>query len=158
MYGHTTAGIRMHESPIVSIRLLIKQIDRTQDCSSRRHNSLSKVNKQHIQRGFSVSWPPLFPYLFQIVTDPQRDGCSPVSVSRYSPISCIFKPVPKTLLPHKIWNPVPKVRKVFFYDCIPPNRKLIRMFMFDFTHKTSSFQHTVNWSTFILLHWLLRGP
>lgn len=76
-------------------------------------------------------------HLFKIITDPQRDGCSPVPVSRYSPISCIFKPVPKTLLPHKIWNPVPEIREVFFYHCIPLKRKLVRMVIFYFVHKTS---------------------
>lgn len=51
---------------------------------------------------------PRFSHLFSIFTDPERNGCPPVPVTRYRPITCLSQPVSKSLLFHKIRHPAEK--------------------------------------------------
>ena len=44
-------------------------------------------------------------YLLEVFTDPQRNGCSPVPVSRYVPITCILQPIMKSLFFDKFRHP-----------------------------------------------------
>ena len=45
-------------------------------------------------------------YLFVVITDPQWNWCTPVSVTRDIPITSIFKPIVKAFLFDKLWYPI----------------------------------------------------
>lgn len=50
-----------------------------------------------------------FPYLFKILTHPKWDRSAPITITWHIPVTCIFKPIVKTLFLDELWNPLENI-------------------------------------------------
>lgn len=89
----------------VSDSVFSPDIDKLRDPRSLRKH-ISNI-KQSISAQQMRVWVHccVVPHLLEVVADPQGDRGAPVAVPGNGPVSRIPQPVPKTLFPHKFWNP-----------------------------------------------------